>query len=144
AARSWDAVAQVSGRLIEMGPDVQVGSIVSEGDLLFEIDPENLELEKQRTLTTVKGVQAQISENKVREANARKSLAIAKQALALSQLEFERTQLLTDASAVSASEVDAAEATVLNALTAAVSLENTLAELPAARRTLTIKLEEVS
>ncbi|KIG18652.1 Membrane fusion component of tripartite multidrug resistance system [Enhygromyxa salina] len=143
AQRSWQGLAEVAGTIIEMGPNVQVGRIVREGDILFEVDPEELELEKRRTVASAKGVRAQISELKAREASAKASLAVDAEVLALANKELERTESLYRQGTASLSEVEAAEASVLSAKKSVVSLQNTLAELPASRRILEAQLEEV-
>ncbi|HVI00366.1 MAG TPA: HlyD family efflux transporter periplasmic adaptor subunit [Enhygromyxa sp.] len=143
AARSWQGVAEVGGTIIEMDPDVQVGRVIDEGTVLFEIDPEELELEKRRTVASAKGVRAQIAELKAREASAKASLAVEEKVLALAQKELERTDALYRTGNVSQTELEAAEASVLSAQKSVVSLQNTLAELPASRRILEAQLEEV-
>jgi multidrug resistance efflux pump len=143
AARSWQGVAEVGGTIIEMDPDVQLGRVVREGTVLFEIDPEALELEKRRTVASAKGVRAQIAELKAREASAKASLAVEEKVLALAQKELARSEELYRSGNISQTELEAAEASVLSAQKSVVSLQNTLAELPAARRILEAQLEEV-
>lgn len=143
AARTWQGVAEVGGTIIEMDPDVQVGRVVAEGTVLFEIDPEQLELEKRRTQASAKGVRAQIAELEAREASAKNSLAVEQKVLALAQKELERSEALYRTGNVSQTELEAAEASVLSAQKSVVSLQNTLAELPATRRVLKAQLEEV-
>lgn len=143
AARSWQGIAEIGGTIIDMDPDVQVGRVVREGTVLFEIDPEQLELDKRRSLASAKGVRAQIAELKAREASAKASLAVEEKVLALAQKELERSESLYRSGNASLVELEAAEASLLGAQKAVVSLKNTLAELPAARRILEAQLEEV-
>lgn len=143
AARSWQGMAEVGGTIIAMDPDVQVGRVIDEGTVLFEIDPEELELEKRRTVASAKGVRAQIAELKAREASAKASLAVEEKVLALAKKELERTEALYQSGNVSQTELEAAEAALLSAQKSVVSLQNTLAELPASRRILEAQLEEV-
>jgi multidrug efflux pump subunit AcrA (membrane-fusion protein) len=144
AARSWQGVAEVGGTIIEVHPDVQVGRIVREGTLLFEIDPEALELEKLITEASAKGVRAQISELSAREASARATLGVEQKVLDLANREVERTQSLYQQGSASQSEVEAAQASALSAEKAVIALRNTLAELPASRRILAAQLEQVN
>lgn len=144
AQRTWQGLAEVGGTVIEMSEDVQVGRVVREGTVLFEIDPEALELEKQRSVASAKGVRAQIAELEAREASAKASLAVEQQMLELAKKELERAESLYRQGSASQSEVEAAEASMLGAQKAVVSLKNTLAELPASRRILQAQLEEVA
>src|SRR5690606_29222433 len=143
AARSWQGVAEVGGTIIDMDPDVQVGRVIREGTVLFEIDPEQLELEKRRTVASAKGVRAQIAELKAREASAKASLAVEEKVLALARKELERSESLYRSGNASQTELEAAEAAVLSAQKSVISLQHTLAELPASRRILEAQLEEV-
>ena len=61
AQRSCQGLAEVGGTIVQMGPRVQLGRVVREGELLFEVDPEELELEKRRTVASAKAVRAQIA-----------------------------------------------------------------------------------
>ncbi|PRQ09718.1 efflux RND transporter periplasmic adaptor subunit [Enhygromyxa salina] len=144
ASRSWQGVAEVGGTVIEMHADVQVGRIIREGTVLFEIDPEELELEKLRTVASAKGVRAQIAELETREQSTRASLAVEAKVLALAEKELERTQVLYRQGNAAQSEVETAEGAVLGAEKSVVALKNTLEELPAARRVLRAQLEEVN
>ncbi|EDM75674.1 efflux transporter, RND family, MFP subunit [Plesiocystis pacifica SIR-1] len=144
AARSWEGVAAVGGTIVGMDPNLQVGRLMRAGTLLFEIDPEELELEKRRTQASAKAVKAQIHEIEVREKSTKASLEIEEKALALVNRDLERTQLLYRQGSASLSEVEAAESAVLSAEKSVLALNNTLAELPAERRILAAQLEEVN
>lgn len=144
AARSWQGVAALGGTVIEMHEDVQVGRLIREGTVLFEIDPEEVELEKFRTVASAKGVQAQIAELKTREQSAQASLAVEAKVLALAKKELERAELLYRQGNAALTEVEAAQGAVLGAQKSVVALQNTLAELPASRRVLQAQLEEVN
>ncbi|NVB41053.1 hypothetical protein G6O69_24650 [Pseudenhygromyxa sp. WMMC2535] len=144
AARSWEGMAEVGGTIIEMDSDLQVGRLIREGTVLFEIDPEELELEKKRTVASAKGVKAQIYELEVREKSTKASLEVEQKVLALVNKELERTQTLYRQGNAALSEVETAESAVLSAEKSVISLKNTLAELPAERRILAAQLEEVN
>lgn len=143
AQRSWQGVTQVSGRVVEVDERVQVGRIVREGDVLFRIDPEDLELEKSKSESSVKGVKAQLAEMRAREKGNRASLEVERKVLALARKELERTRELHASGAASLAEIETAEREVLTAEKSVVSLENTLAELPASRRVLEAQLEQL-
>ncbi len=143
AARQWQALAEVGGTVVEAGEAVQVGRVVREGTVLFRIDPTEAELEKRRSLATVEGVKAQLAELKAREKSAKNSLGVEKEALKMAEEALERTKALYRAGTVPRSDVEADESAVLSAKKAVVSLENTLAELPASRRILNAQLTEV-
>lgn len=142
AQRSWQAVAEVGGTIIEMGPGVEVGRRVPEGALLYRIDPGSFTLEKSRTEATVRGVQAQIDELKAREKAARSSLDLERKVLDLARKDLERARKALEAGVGSATAVEAAEREVINAEKAVLSHENTLLELPATRRVLAAQIAQ--
>lgn len=142
ARRSWQAVAEVGGTILEMSPNVEVGRIVREGTLLYRIDPESAELEKTRSEATVRGVRAQLSELSAREASARASLSLEQRALALAEKDLDRARRAHEAGLAPLTDVEAAERGVLNAQKAVQGLQNTLQELPASRRVLEAQLAQ--
>ncbi len=143
AQRSWQGVAQVDGRVIEVDERLQVGRIVREGAVLLKVDPEDLELEKVKSESSVKAVRAQIAEIRAREKGTKASLTVEKKVLALARKELERTRDLYESDAASLAELEVAEREVLAAEKAVIGLENTLAESPASRRVLEAQLEQL-
>lgn len=142
AQRNWQAIAQVSGAIVEMGEGVEVGRIVQEGTPLFRIDPGNYRLEQSRTQATVQAVRAQIEELKIRETSTRNSLDVEKKALELARKELDRTLALYESDLTSMAQVETAERGLLTAEKAVRQLENTLMELPASRRVLEAQLAQ--
>lgn len=142
AQRNWQAVAQVSGAIVELGEGVEVGRIVQEGTRLFRIDPGNYRLEQSRTQATVQAVRAQIEELKIRETSTRNSLEVEKKALELARKELDRTLALYENDLTSMAQVETAERGLLTAEKAVRQLENTLLELPASRRVLEAQLAQ--
>ena len=143
AQRSWQGVAQVGGRVIEVDERLQVGRIVREGTILLKIDPEDLELEKTKSESSVRAVKAQIAELRTQEKGVKANLVVEKKVLALARKELDRTQDLYESDASSLAELETAEREVLTAEKAVIALENSLAESPASRRVLEAQLEQL-
>ncbi|MEM9453584.1 MAG: hypothetical protein AAGF11_05365 [Myxococcota bacterium] len=143
AQQSWQGVAEVGGRVIEVDDRLQVGRIVREGTVLLKIDPEDLELEKTKSESSVRAVKAQIAELRAQEKGTKASLVVEKKVLALARKELDRTQGLYESDASSLAELETAEREVLAAEKAVIALENTLAESPASRRVLEAQLEQL-
>lgn len=131
----WAAVAQVPGRLVETYPRLRDGETVTEGTLLFRIDPTDTELQLAQA-------QAELAELDVQEANARATLDIDQRNLALAQREKQRIARLSTQGTASQSDVDSAERTMLNARTAVQNTENSLALIPTQRRLLEARLAQ--
>ena len=142
AQREWQAVAQVSGAIVEMDENVEVGRVVDEGTRLFKIDPGSLELERNRTKATVQAARAQVDELKAKEESAKRTLDVEKRSLALVQKDYERIQALYERGLTSSAELEAAERNLLTAEKAVRQLENTIRELPASRKVLEAQLAQ--
>lgn len=134
-ARVWRAVAQVSGRVIEMHPRLRDGEIIPVGDTLFRIDPINYQLALEQH-------QAELAELAVQEENTRALLKIEQRNLQLAEREASRLQKLVAEGNISHSRADEAERAMLNSHTAVQNLRNTLALIPSQRRGITAKLAQ--
>ncbi len=134
--RTWDAVAEVGGRIVEMHPKLREGAFMRAGTLLLRIDPRDFELAIAQGVADIEAARAQLAEVEVREANARASLAIEEDSLALSRAELERISRLSERGAVARSDLDAQERAVLAQRQAVTALENTLRLIPTERRLL--------
>ncbi len=126
-ARVWTAVAQVSGRVVEIHPKLRDGEILTEGTLLLRIDPTDYELALEQA-------RAKLAELELQESNARASLVIEERNVALAQQDVERKRKLVVQGSGSQSSVDEAERLMLNGRIAVQTLRNPLSLLPAQRR----------
>jgi len=132
-AKVWTAVAQVSGRIIELHPKLRDGEILPAGTPLFRIDPVDYELNLAQSL-------AELAELGVQEENAEASLAIEQRNLSLSQRELSRMSKLVEKGTASQNDADTAERTMLGRRTAMQNIKNTLALIPTQRKLLEAKL----
>lgn len=136
-AQVWSAVAQVSGRVIDMHPELRDGEVLTADTLLLRIDPADYELAVARA-------EASLAELDVQSDNANKSLALEQDSLVLAEKELARLQRLASKGSVSRSSVDEAERAVLSARNAVQGLKNTLALLPAQRQSLQAQLDQAT
>ncbi len=128
-AQVWTAVAQVSGRVIEMHPKLRDGELLPAGTVLFLIDPVDYELNLAQA-------EASLAELEVQRQNAEASLEIEQRNLALAGRELTRISKLAEKGTTSQSSADEAERGVLTRRVAVQNLENTLALIPTQRRLL--------
>ncbi len=134
-ARVWDAVSQVSGRVIEMHPNLRDGGIIQAGTELIRIDPADYELGLAQARN-------ELIELNVRGDNTRASLEIEKRNLQLAEQEFKRRQRLAEQGTLSKSSADEAERAMLNSSSLVQNLENTIALLPIQRNLLENKITQ--
>ena len=136
----WEAVAEVSGRIIAMHPRLKNGEILVADSVLLRIDPTDYELALAQVEANIEAAEAQLAELKVREDNVRASLEIEEQALRLGENELERLRRLVAQGTVTRSAFEQEERTVLGQRQSVQSLNNTLNLIPAERRRLEAQL----
>lgn len=133
---TWQAVANVSGRVVERHPELESGTLLPEGTLLVALDPSRYELaiaEAEAELASLAGERSQLE---VEEANTGRLLALERERLALAEQELARIERLAGSGAVARSQLDEQRRAALAQRQAVASLENTLALLPAQRQSL--------
>jgi len=130
----WDAVAQVSGKVISINPRLKKGALLKIGTELLRIDDSDYKLALAKAEADLQGLEAQFAESEAREANTRAALKIEQKALVLAQRELKRLRSL--GTSTSRSAVEQQERQVLSQRQSIQSLQNTLALLPAERKLL--------
>ena len=138
--RVWEAVAEVSGRVLETHPRLRKGAMLAEDELLVRIDPTDYELAVSQVQADILSTRAQLSEMAVKEANSRAALEIEEQALALREAELERNSRLVERGTVSASEFEQEQRNLLAQRQQVQTQKNTLNLLPAQRELLEAQL----
>jgi RND family efflux transporter MFP subunit len=137
----WEAVAQVSGNIIEKSARLQKGAILPAGEVLLRIDPTDYRLVIAQIDANIRGAEAQLEELAVRESNTGLSMEIEARVLALANEELARKRRLLARGNISQSSVDQEERTVLGQEQQVQSLRNTLNLIPAERDVLQAQLE---
>ena len=136
----WEAVAQVSGKIIAIHPKLDAGQFLPEGATLLRIDPADFELEIAQIEADIAATRAQLVELDVREENTRTALAIERESLAIGQKELDRKRGLVQRGTVTRSEAEREERTVLAQRQSVTSQENLLRLLPVERQLLEAQL----
>jgi RND family efflux transporter MFP subunit len=131
-AQLWTAVAEVTGRIVELHPRLRDGEILPAGTPLLRIDPVDYELNLAQA-------EAALAELAVEQSNAEASLEIEQRNLKIAQREFERISKLADKGTASRSNRDDAERALLNSRNAVQNIRNTLALMPTKRKVLAAK-----
>lgn len=133
---TWQAIPEVSGRVVEVHPELKRGTFVSKGDLLLRIDPESYDLAESRGQATVKSVEAQLLELEQEKSNAERLLEIEKKALSLAQNEVTRLRSLYKKGVISPSDLEQEEKILLSQETKVNNLINSLNLIPSRRNAL--------
>ena len=134
-ASVWKSVAQVSGRIISTHPRLRNGEIIQQGEILFDIDPVDYELNLAQAET-------QLAELNVQQDNTRSSLQIEQRNLDLATKEHQRLQQLVSKGSVSQSSADSAERSMLSSSAQVQNLKNALSLIPSQKKLQLAKITQ--
>ena len=116
--------AEVTGRIIKKTAAARGGTYVQKGDLLFEIDSQNYELEVQRLKALQKQTAEEINAIEVDLQNNQELLSIAEEDLRLQKRQLQRMLDLQQRRTANETEVESAMKLELTARNAVQSIKN--------------------
>ncbi|MDI5935236.1 efflux RND transporter periplasmic adaptor subunit [Halomonas kalidii] len=140
-AETWQAVANVAGRVVERHPDLEGGALLREGTLLLALDPSRYALAIAEAEAELASLVAERALLDTEEENTGRLLALERQRLGLAEQELARIERLAAGDAVSRSRLDEQRRSTLSQRQAVASLENALALLPARHQVLEARIE---
>lgn len=140
AGDSWQAVANVEGRVIWRHPDLKSGNLIAANTPLLRIDPTRYELAIRAAKADVATTEIELRQLKQEAANTRNLLALEKNRQVLAERELERARTLTDRNFFSATRLDEQEKLTLQQRLAVESLENALSLIPTRQAMLQARL----
>lgn len=136
AERTWEAISEVSGKIVSMNKNLRKGYFIGKGELLFKIDTTAYGLAETRGKAEVMNVDARLKELDQAQENTQRLLFIEKKALAISTQELKRMQELFDKEYISASDLEKEKRSFLAGQTAVNNLQNTLDLIPSQKKSL--------
>ena len=136
AGQTWEAVAEVAGKVVEIHPQLKKGALLRKGDVLLRIDPAEYGLAKIRAQAEIENLEAQLTELKQNEQDIRRSLNVEKRSLEISKQELKRRQRLFATGTISKSELEQEEKRILTQQNAVQNLQTTLNRLPSQRKAI--------
>jgi multidrug efflux pump subunit AcrA (membrane-fusion protein) len=135
-AQVWQAVSEVHGRVVEIHPQLQAGSMIKQGELLLRIDPSEYELAVAEIEADIGRVEAELEKLAIAEENDRASLKIEDASLAVAEAELQRLESLFRRNAASNADVDKQKRGVLAQRQGRQSVQNALRLVPQRRKSL--------
>lgn len=144
AANTWQAIANVPGRVVYRHPQLEDGVLHAADTLLLELDPSRYHLAEAEALAKLATLAAEQKRLEVNAANAKQLLALEKEGLELAERELARLQRLAKSGSVSHSRHDAEERAILVQRKTVQSLENEVQLLPSSRQRLKAEIEQAS
>ncbi|MDW7745516.1 efflux RND transporter periplasmic adaptor subunit [Halomonas sp.] len=143
-AETWQATANVAGRVVERHPELESGTLLPEGTLLVALDPSRYELAIAEAEAELASLAGELTQLEAEEENTRRLRELEQQALALAEQELARIERLAASGSVSSSRRDEQRRSTLGQRQAVASLENSLALLPARRAVLEAQRERAA
>lgn len=141
--RELQLAAEVQGRIIEKDPTVRSGNHVSQGQVLYRIDPRDYELDIERLTRRRDQELASLAELQQEIENSQSLLEVVDQQLSLADIDVKRFESL-GGNFASAAELDEARRNRLSAMNQKVTVRNQLlsSQTRSARLELAIKSAE--
>jgi multidrug efflux system membrane fusion protein len=136
ADRTWEAISEVSGKIIYMNENLKKGYFIKKGELLLKIDTTTYGLAETRGMADVLNVDARLKELDQSRKNTQGLLVIEKKALTISNQELKRMQELFNKGVISASILEKEERNFLTRQTAVNNLQNALDLVPSQKKAL--------
>lgn len=134
--QTWNAVAQVSGKIIELHPRLKKGELIHKDEVLLKIDPADYELAITQAETGIESAQVQLAQIDIQEENSKLSLSIERQSLKLGEEDLKRKKKLLAKKTVSYSDYDKDQRAVLGQKQSVQALLNSIRLYPVERKKL--------
>jgi RND family efflux transporter MFP subunit len=139
-SRTWEAVAQVKGKILEKHPRLQKGALLEADTLLLKIDPTDYELAVAQSEADIAATRAQIAELDTKAENTAASLKIEQESLALSRKELQRYQSVFKRGGISRSDLETQERNLLTQQQSVQNQKNSLSLIPSQKALLEAQL----
>lgn len=127
---SWQAIAEVSGKVIYRYPELEPGRLLPTGTLVLKVDPLEYELKQTQASANVNATNAQLTRLLQEQKNINASLAIEKEKLALVEQEYQRKLSLQKKKLISSSDLEGQKQTLLIQKKLVQDLSNALSLVP--------------
>ena len=129
--KTWSAITQISGKIIELNPNLQNGKFLHKGDLIAKIDDTEYRLAIDKAKAESTKIQADMEQLNVKKQNLASQKAILDKMLTLNKKNLERNRLLNADKNISDQELEKEELTVLQQENTITSLQSEINLIPA-------------
>jgi multidrug efflux pump subunit AcrA (membrane-fusion protein) len=131
--RTFEAIAEVGGRIDYVNPGLRDGQILAAGEVLFRLSPADFNLAIAQAKANIRAAEAKLAELDVSEQNQRNALEIEREALAVKTSDLERAEALFTAGTTAQGTRDVTRAAHLAQRQKVQGIESTLALFPTQR-----------
>ncbi len=132
--RVWNAVAQVSGRIIKVHPDFKKGAILPKGTEIVRISPDDYNIAIRQAQANIRAAEAKLQELALNTKNTKASLVLERQSLTINEQEYNRSQTLKKRGTIAQATLDKERRNLLNQRKRVLDFENKLTLYPSQTR----------
>ena len=129
--KTWSAITQISGKIIEINPNLQNGKFLKKGDLIAKIDETEYRLAIDKAKADSAKIQADMEQLSVKKKNLAAQKDILDKMLELNKKNLERNRLLNADKNISDQELEKEELTILQQANTVTSLQSEINLIPA-------------
>ncbi len=134
--KSWQAISEVSGKIVNVHPNLKKGYFIKEGEILFNIDTTTYGIAETKGVAEVMNINARLKELEQTQKNTQRLLATEKKSLISAGQELKRKRELFAKNYISASDLEKEERNFLSHQTAVNNLQNALDLIPSQKKAL--------
>ena len=142
--QTWQAVANVAGRVVQRHPELNSGTLLPAGTLLLALDPTRYQLAIAETEAELASLAAEQAQLEVETQNTRHLLQLERERLQLSEGELSRIERLLKTGSVSQSHLDEQRRATLAQRQLVQSLDNQLSLLPSKQQYLDAQIQRAN
>ena len=129
--KTWSAITQISGKIIEINPNLQNGKFLHKGDLIAKIDESEYRLAIDKAKAETAKIQADLEQLNVKKQNLASQKSILDKMLTLNKKNLERNRILNQSKNISDQELEQEELNVLQQENTITSLQSEINLIPA-------------
>lgn len=137
----WSAIAQVSGEVVYVHPNLKKGAILPAGTEIVRISTADIDLAISQAQANIRSTEAKLAEIEVSETNTAAILQIEMRSLKLLEAELKRKEALRERGALAQAAVEQEQRATLAQRKKVQDLENALRLLPTQR---TVQREQIA
>ena len=142
--QTWQAVANVAGRVVQRHPELNSGTLLPAGTLLLALDPARYQLAIAETEAELASLAAEQAQLEAETQNTRHLLQLERERLKLSEGELSRIERLLKTGSVSQSHLDEQRLATLAQRQLVQSLDNQLSLLPSKQQYLDAQIQRAN
>jgi membrane fusion protein, multidrug efflux system len=133
-SRVWNAVAQVSGRIVKVHPRFKKGALLKKGTEIIRIAPDDYEIAITQAQANIRAADAKLQELALSKENTQAILALERQSLAINEQEYQRSLDLKKRGTIAQATLDKERRNLLNQRKKVLDYESALKLNPSQTR----------